>query len=295
MSLRNRLLLAIAIVSLLAPALPAAPAPAVESVDLRGPAPKKGMVLLDKFKFTMTNADVELDVGNGMKISGKMDMTTFTEKQETILGVDGRNITKLRTKVIEDSVDRTTTIAGEKQKESENKALKGEIIFSELTKNGWKHSLEDASPSDKQKKELKDFDNPENDDDMFPAEKVKPGHAWDIDPKAFKKIFGSKMTEAKGTGKAKFVRIEKFDGEPCAVIEMDVDIKAKLKQEDGDFDVEMKGKIESFRSIAEAIDLKYSFKGKAKFAGNVEEKCAKFKIEFSGAMTGDGTTKIEKK
>ncbi len=295
MSLRIRFLFVAAALNLAASAF-AAPLPKDEVYDLRGPAPKKGLVSRDTMRFTMKNANIELDLGGDMKLDGKMDMTSFTEKEEEILAVDGRNVTKVRTKLLKDEMDRKTTLRGqEPQKENEKKTLVGEIIFSELTKNGWKHSLEDATPSDKQKKELKDFDNPENDDDLFPAERVKAGHAWDIDPKAFKKVLGSKMTDPKGTGKAKFVRVETFDGEPCAVIEMDIDIKGRLKQEDSDLEVHLKGKIVSYRSIAEGIDRKFSINGDAKFAGTVEEDGMKLKMEFSGKMSGDGTSKILKK
>jgi hypothetical protein len=266
-----------------------------EAYDLRGPAPKKGLVTRDTFKFTLKDADIAIDIGKDVTLKGKMDMTSLTEKEEEVLAVDGRNVTRLRTKLIKDETVRKTKIAGETQNETDKKALTGEIIFSELTKKGWKHSLEDATPNDKQKKELKDFDNPENDDDLYPAEKVKPGHAWDIDPQAFKKVLGSKMTDAKGTGKAKFLRVEMLDGEPCAVIEMDIDMKAKLKQEDSDFEVDMKGKVLLHRSIADAIDRKFTIDGTTRFKGTVEEDEMKLKMDFSGKMSGAGNTKVLKK
>src|SRR5262249_42610118 len=112
--------------------------------------------------------------------------------------------------------------------------------------------------------------------------------------KAFKKIIGSKMTDAKGTAKGKFLRVEKYDGELCAVVETTIDIKARLKQEESDFQIEMKGKVVAFRSIAEGVDRKYSIEGTAKFAGKTEQDGTKFDIEFSGKMSGDGTSKIVK-
>jgi hypothetical protein len=171
----------------------------------------------------------------------------------------------------------------------------GEIVYSEKKKDGWKHSLEDAKPSDEQEKELKDFDDPVNDDDLYPEGKVKVGRAWEINASAFKKIIGAKMTDAKGTGKGKFVRVETFNGEPCAVIEIEFDVQARLKDEDSDFQVAMKGKVTSYRSIAEGIDLKFSFDGTAKFDGEAQEDGTKRKLVFSGDMTGEGSTQIKKK
>ncbi len=179
--------------------------------------------------------------------------------------------------------------------EKDKKALAGEIVFSELTKKGWKHTLEDTTPSDKQKKELKDYEDPESDDELYPAEKVKVGHEWNIEAKALKRVLGSKMTDAKGSGKGKFVRIEKLDGEPCAVIEMEVDIKGKIKQDDEDLTAELKGKIIAFRSIADAIDLKFTIDGSARYEGDSEEDGMKIHMIFAGKLLGEGTTKVKKK
>jgi len=266
-----------------------------ETYDLRGPAPMKGQKSRDVLTFTMKKASISLDLGNDVKFDGKVDMTTVTETEDEILAVDGRKVTKLRTKIIKDEAKRKTTIAGDTTDETDKKALVGEIVFSELTKDGWKHSLEDATPSDKQKKELKDFDNPESDDDLYPAEKIKVGHEWNIDPSAFKKVLGSNISDAKGTGKAKFLRIEKYADEECAVLEMDLDVTAKLKQEDSLLDVAIKGKVKIYRSIASAIDLKFNIDGTAKFSGTVEEDGMKVNMTFGGKMVGEGTSKVIKK
>jgi len=266
-----------------------------ETYDLRGPAPVKGQVSLDTMKFVLKNADISLDLGNNVKLEGKVDMTTLTETRSEILAVDGRRVTKLRTKIIKDEAKRKTKIAGETSEETDKKALEGEIVFSELTKDVWKHSLEDATPNDMQKKELKDFDNPENDDDLYPAEKIKVGHAWNIDAAAFKKVLGSNVSDAKGTGKAKFLRVEKYADEDCAVIEMEIDIQAKVKQEDSLLDVAIKGKVTTVRSLASTVDLKFNIDGTAKFSGTVEEDGMKIIMTFGGKMNGEGTTKIVKK
>ena len=265
-----------------------------ETFDLRGPAPKKGQSFKDTMKFSMKDAEVSIGLGD-VKLEGKMDMTSIAEKEEEILGVDGRNITKLRTKLLKDDTTTKMAFAGMMQNDTKKKSLVGEIIFSELKDGKWKHVLEDTKPSDEQAKELKNFDNPENDDELFPAEKVKVGHAWDIEAKAFKKLFGSRVTDAKGTGKGKFLRTEKIGDDLCAVIEMDIDLKAKMKEDENEFDVEMKGKIISFRSIADGLDVKFSINGTAKFDGTVNEDGMKAKLVFSGKMAGEGTAHFKKK
>ncbi|MCE9529578.1 MAG: hypothetical protein K8T89_00325 [Planctomycetes bacterium] len=279
----------------LAIGIPTISVAAEETYDLRGPGPKKGQVTRDVSKFTMKNADMAVTIGGGVKLEGKMDMVTTTEKEEVVLGVEGRDVTKIRTKLLKDEVKRKTTLGGETEEETEKKALAGEFIFSERVKDKWKHVLEDNTPNDKQKKELKDFDNPENDDELFPKDKVKIGHTWDIDPIAFKKVISSKLSEATGKGKGKFLRLEKIDGEECAVVEMDLDIKGRIKDEDSDFKVEMKGKLISFRALATGLDMKYTIEGTAKFDGKVDEDGQKANLMFSGKMLGEGTSKLVKK
>lgn len=289
MSLRTRHVLVVVY------ALSAAPAPAAdEAYDLRGPAPKKGMAFVISSSFTMKNADVTISLG-GLKLEGKMDMTNFEEKEEEVLGVDGRDITKLRTKILKDETKTKATIGGMTEDKTEKKELVGEIVFSEKTKDGWKHVLEDTKPTEKQAKALKDFDNPENEDDLYPAEKVKVGHVWDIKPDAFKKVLGSKATDVSGKGKSKFVRVEEFGGEKCAVIETELDLKATVKEDDNDVRVEMKGKVVNVRSLKDGLDRKYSIAGSATFTGKVKEDCQEMDIHFSGKMTGEGTAKMKAK
>lgn len=267
-----------------------------ESYDLRGPPPKKGQVFRETNKFTMKKADISLGLGGDAKLDGKMDMVAYTEKEVEFLGVDGRNITKLRTKVLKDETDRVTTIGGMTEKETDKKALEGEYVLSELKQKTWKHVLEDTKPNEKQAKELKNFDEPQNDDDLYPAEKVKIGHAWKIEPTAIKKLLGSKVTDATGKGNSKFLRVEKLGDEMCAVIESDIDVKAKMKDDDdNEYSIEMKGKILSHRSIEMGVDMKFTIDGTATFAGKVEQDGQKADVKFSGKMTGEGTASIKKR
>lgn len=280
---------------LLAGALSAAPAAAAdEAYDLRGPAPKKGMAFVSTSTFTMKNADVTLSFG-GAKLEGKMDMTHVTETEEAILGAEGRDVTRLRTRVLKDETKTRLTIGGMSEDKTEKQELAGEIVFSEKTKDGWKHILEDTKPSEKQAKALKNFDNPENEDDLYPAQKVKVGHVWDIKADAFKKILGSKARDVTGKGKSKFVRVEEFGGETCAVIETDLDLKATVTEDDNDVKVEMKGKVVNIRSIKDGLDRKYTIEGTATFSGKVKEDCQEMDIHFSGKMSGGGTSKMKAK
>ena len=271
---------------------PAAPAPD-DAHDLRGPAPKKGQVYVDHSVFTMKNADISIAIG-GINLEGKMDMTHTTEKNVEFLGVDGRKVVKLRTKVLKDETKRKTNIGGEAQDETEKRELTGEIVFSELTKDGWKHTLEDTKPSEKQLKELKSFEEPLPDDDLYPDQKIKVGHAWDVSAEALKKVLGSKVEKIAGKGKSKFLRIEKVGDEDCAVVETELEIKATMKEDENLIDVDLKGKVTVHRSIKHCVDLKSHMDGSATFAGKIDEDGMKADIKFSGKLIANGKTEIKK-
>jgi hypothetical protein len=266
-----------------------------EGYDLRGPAPVKGQRFTVTSRFAMKGADVELSLGGGAKLEGKMDLTSSSEKEEEILGVDGREVTKMRTKIVKDETKTKTSISGMTEDKTEKKELVGQIVFSEKAKGGWKHVLEDATPTEKQKKQLEEFDNPETDDELYPEGKAKIGQSWDIKGSAFKKLLGSKVTDATGKGKSKFVRVEEFEGEQCAVIETELDVKATTKEEGNDIRVELKGKIVNIRSIKDGLDLKYTIEGSATFSGKLKEDGQEVDIRFSGKVSGEGKSKQKKK
>ena len=148
-------------------------------------------------------------------------------------------------------IPRTATVlAGMTDNQTDKKEIEGEVVLSELKDKKWTHILEDTKPNEKQLKELKNYDDPENDDELYPAQKVKVGHAWDIEPSAFKKLLGSKVTDPSGKGKSKFLRTEKVGDDLCAVIESEIDIKGKMKDDDGNIlTIEMKGKVLNHRSM----------------------------------------------
>jgi len=242
----------------------------------------------------MKNADISIGIG-GLNLEGKMDMVHTTDKEIEFLGVDGRKVVKLRTKMVKDETKRKTTINGEAMDETEKRELTGEAVFSELIKDKWKHSLEDTKPSEKQLKELKNFDEPIPDDDLYPAEKIKVGHTWDVSAEALKKVLGSKVEKIAGKGKSTFVRVEKVGEEECAVIETELEIKAKMKEDDNDIDVDLKGKVIVHRSIALCVDLKSKMEANATFNGKVEEDGMKADVKFSGKLTAEGKTEIKKR
>lgn len=264
-----------------------------KTYDLRGPAPQKGQVVVGQSVFKITDADVKLKVA-GMELEAKQTMTATEEEEVTFQAVDGRQVTKARTKVVREKVETTVTLGGADMSDTKDGDLDGEVIVSERTGPGkWKHSLVDTKPNEKQQKDLDRRVGPESDDELYPADKVKVGHAWEVDAAALQKVFGGSIVDLKGKLKAKFVKVEAVNGEECAVVEMSGTIKGIAKADEGDLAVEMDLTGTTWRSVKTGVDVKDKAKGRVKMSGKLEMDGQGIDIALEGPFTIEGTTKLK--
>ena len=264
-----------------------------ETFDLRGPAPEKGQVFVSKGTLKIKDADTTIKIA-GQKLDIKMTLLVSSEEEAKVLAVSGRDVTKCQTKVVKERADVTATFGGQETTQTEPTALEKETIISERDGKKWKHSLVDTKPTEKQKKELDSRNGIENDDDMYPKEKVKVGHAWTVDGAALNKMLGNSFTDIKGKVNQKFVKIDEVEKEKVAVIESTAKITGKMK-DDGEptVDVEMEMKITTWRSLKTGVAVKETFTGKIKLAGTVKMDDMKAEMTLSGPISGDSTTKLK--
>lgn len=263
------------------------------AVDLRGPAPKKGEVTVSKSVFKIKNADVKLQVA-GMKLEAKQTLTATEEEEVKVLAVEGRQATKVQTKITKEKVETSTSLGGQDMDDTKAGDLEGEVIISERSKDGkWKHSLVDNKPNDKQKKELDKRVGPENEDELYPEGKVKVGHTWTVEASALQRVFGGSITDLKGKLKMKFVKMEEVNGEMCAVIEAVGVIKGVAKEDEGMLDVELDMVGTTWRSVRTGLDVKDKAKGTIKMAGKIEMDGVKVDLALEGPFTIDTTSKAK--
>lgn len=264
-----------------------------ETFDLRGPAPEKGQVFVSKGTLKIKDADTTMKVA-GQTIDLTINLVVTSEEEAKVLAVDGRNVTKCQTKIIKERVDVTANFGGMKMDHTEPTALEKETVISERDGKKWKHVLVDSKPTEKQKKELDSRNGIENDDDLYPKEKVKVGHTWQVDAAALTKMLGNSFSDVKGKLDQKFVKVEDVDGEKCAVIESSGKITAKMK-DDGEptIDVEMEMKVTTHKSLKTGVAVKEKFTGKIKLEGTQKMDDVKVDIKMSGPISGDSTTKLK--
>jgi hypothetical protein len=264
-----------------------------ETYDLRGPAPEKGQTFVSKGTLKIKDADTTIKVA-GQTLDMKMTLLVTSEEEAKVLAVDGRDVTKCQTKVIKESTDVTANFGGQEMTHTEPTALEKQTIISERDGKKWKHALVDTKPTDKQKKELDSRNGIENDDDLYPKEKVKVGHKWSVDAAALNKLLGNSFTEIKGKVNQSFTKIEELNNEKVAVIESTAKITGKMK-DDGEptVDVEMEMKITTWRSVKTGLAVKEKFEGKIKLAGTVKMDDVKAEMTLSGPISGESTTKMK--
>jgi hypothetical protein len=266
-----------------------------ETYDLRGPAPKVKQVFTSKGSMKIKDADTTVKVG-GQTVNLKMSILATSEEEATVMAVDGRNVTKCRTKIVKERADITVNIGGEDMTQTEPAALEKEIIISERDGKKWKHALVDTDPSDKQKKELDNRNGLENDDELYPADKVKIGHTWTVDAAALAKMMGNSFSDLKGKVNQKFTKVEDVNGEKCAVIDSNAKVTCKMK-EDGEptMDAEFELKITTWKSLKTGVNVKEKFEGKMKMSGTVNMDGAKVEMTLAGPISGESTSKMTEK
>lgn len=264
-----------------------------QTYDLRGPAPQKGMTFRTTTILKIKDADTTLKV-MGQSLKMKMSMKMESDEEQKILEVNGREVTKSQAHIHKERAVITSDFGGGMEI-TQPTELEGQTIISELVGKGkWKHRLLDVQPTEKQKKELDNRIGVENDDELFPEGKVAVGHQWEVPADALRKMFGNSIIDVKGKIRQKFVRVEKLDGEECAVIESEGKIKGKMKNEDGEptIDVIMELKATAWRSLKTGVELKGNFSGRIELSGTQKVDDAEVMIEMQGPFSGESRTEI---
>ena len=264
-----------------------------DTYDLRGPAPKKGLTIVRESTLKIKDADVTVTV-MGQKIELKQNLVIVNEDEDEVLEVKGRDIVKLQTKIKKDTVNTASNINGMEMNEDKSGELEGEVVNTEKVKDGkWKKSLLDGKPTDEQAKELDKRAGPENDDELYPEEKVKVGHTWTVDAAKMKSLTGNSFTDVTGKMKQKFLKMETINGEECAAIETTGTLKGKMKDDKGTPDVEMTVLATSWRNLKTGIEVKGTITGTIKVEGTLKMGDDDIQMKLEGKLEGTGSSKLK--
>ncbi len=272
------------------------PAPSDKLYDLRGPNPKKGQIFIVTATSKTKDAKRTITVPDGVPNVEVFDENSSKKKEVEVLAVDGLEITKMRTKVIQDQREVSRPGKGRRQRRTATLGdLEGQYIYSVRTKMGWKNSLEDADPTEKQKKTLKEYVPFKEEDLFYPKEKVAVDHQWKIDQALFDRVFGPQIEDLTGSGTGKFLRVEKEDGEDVAVIELQFDVSGTSKDEVLILDIKMKGKAIVRRSLKFGFDRKSSTELTTSIKGKGAAGDRKIEFQYDGVANADDHVELSTK
>jgi hypothetical protein len=275
--------LALLTAALLAPlAVPRPPVPAPKGYDLRGPALEKGLKLTLKRSSTMKDGDLEMDAG-GAKRAFKVTSVETTEKEVELLAVEGRQPTRLSTRVVKGENKLTYTGPGAPPEVKNANPLAGLTVRSDLEKDAkgkraWKHALDKGEVTDEQRPFFDRLGAWSPEDGFFPARKVRAGESWDVGTKDLTTFAGGgpKMKGFSAKGRGKLRGVERYDGETCAVVEITLTLKGTEETGGLSLAFESTAKVTVYRSLRRGINLKTTTESTTKATSD------KVKIRLSG-------------
>jgi len=266
-----------------------------ETYNLRGPSPEKGQIYILTAKSTGKDVARKISVSGKVISDEKFNELLEKKKEVEVLGVADGEITRMRTKIVLDQRDEIFKKGKREIKKSAERDMQGQIVYSERGPKGWKNSLEDVTPTDKQKQELKDYVPFKEEDIFYPKEPVKIGHTWKLDPKDFERVMGHQFEDFKGTGTGKFIRVEKKDGEDLAIIELEFELAGKSKEDDLTMDVKISGKGTVERSLKHGFDRKSTTTVQMEMKGGGETDGQKIEVEYKGNMNAEDLIELKAK
>lgn len=217
----------------------------------------------------------------GKKIPGEMDIASSSRIWTQYLASD--------------KVDKT--IMSAKSRESKGFAgpmesgptkelpLHGKTVLIRKEGDKWMTTLKEGETTDEIQQELDKITTQWNhnvDAKLYGTEPRKVGDEWTAEASAL----GFENTES-GTVKVRFVRTEEYEGQHCAVLIADLDLKGK-KDKNG-FAMHMKGTVETRRSLDHLIDLSTEMIGTVELQASPQPGIT---ITGNGKVKMESTTKI---
>lgn len=242
-------------------------------------------------KDKMTGKDAKLTIRMGeQEIDGTMNNSTLSEQV-----YDFREKGKVRISVIEARTKMAMVMNGNAVPANEEiKARAGKVFLLELKDGKWKGSVEKGEVLELEKKEIEEeidtLEKEFNEDKGKGLYGTKPraiGERWDVDPK-FMPGMGS-LDVTGGSLSVHFKEVKEFQGELCAVIETNFDVKAISNEEDKKgMLMSLKGSGRIVRSLTLFTDYKFVGEALMEMEGKVPPPAPEnAQMKVSGVMKVD--------
>ena len=232
------------------------------------------MTKTEHIKMNMTLA-IE---NEGQKMNGTMVMTNEEKEIHTV-----KSKTEISVKTEIKNSAQTGNIAGQKLPDAKNvDPIEGKTVI--LTKKAGKWSAklvgedtEDSLQEDVEK--MAKSMNKNTDKSIIGTKPRKVGETWTVDAADVPDFLGDDTKNTTGSFKVTFKKVEIYEGEECAVLHYDVEMKGET--ESGEI-IGMKGKAIEYRSLKWCEGVKFSLKGTM----TIDNEAKGMHIEGPMTMTG---------
>lgn len=261
--------------------------------ELRGPGPQKGQTVHTETKIRFNHGQIVVRAGR-QRTEGTCEFSMTTVEDTELLEVDGRQVTKLQSTISTDENSHAMQIEDKKDSGTDRGPLMGEKILRERVDGKWKNTLVGKEPTAKQKRELEFLAPLENEDELFPEGKVKPGHTWKADAARLRKFFGSRFTALSGDSSMTFERTANLNGEYCALIILTLNLKGKvLDEKNNELNFELTAKGPTYRSLTSGYDVNSWLSGSMKLTGTVTSGGQRVQAEMVGPVTVESLVTVK--
>lgn len=236
-----------------------------EKVDLRGPAPEVGEILVSTIESETDPGTLNMTLA-GQVIQGQMETDSTNVIEQKILEITDGQPSKVENKFVKAKTVSKTTIQGQTQ-EQEDTTMQGTVMTQTKSADGWETEIEgDALPQEaKDMVKKAGYVDPRM---VFPDKPVGVGDEWKIEDEMMQAFMGQTgIPGAKFEGNMTFqmVDLKKEDGKLIAVLDfkMDGTITMTMTPEPTttmDITIKMKGDGSVYRNLTN-YTTKQDFEG----------------------------------
>ncbi len=245
---------------------PAAADPA--KYHLNGGESKPGDATRVESHMTLTGGQFTMSAG-GQSMEGTMSIANDTVENRKVTATENGQATAMEVFHEKDASTQEMTLGGQKIPNKEVSPMQGVTVVRRKTGSNWTDTLKEGTPTAKQRKRLH-TDQPDDADVLYPAGEIAVGDTWTVPANSLKRLFSEDMQDMNGSVRCKLIRVEDFGGQPCAVVQIDMDASGTGSDDNNNtMKVTLNARGTVYRALKQPVDVKMDLEGTLKMEGNV--------------------------
>jgi hypothetical protein len=246
----------------------------------------KGTVLRAETNVVMADGTVTYTAD--LQVTGKINMQQLEVTETEVMEVTKNEPSKLKIIYVTDTVHMKFRIPNQPENDiTDNGVFHGRSLIMEKNSGIWKQTLTGAKPTPAQARALQ---TERAFDDLYPLHRVKRGETWKIEGPRLRRLVGmSDALSFEGAGTGTFEDVVTKNNEQCALIHMQISIKARvLDEQNNEAETELSAAGYVYRSIARLCDVETEMTGQLKYEGTVVEQGRAIRMKMAGSVKIQG-------